>query len=70
MRLDNWVWAQSAQLEDWTECEWVQLGGLGLGRLGMVSVGAAGKTGGGIGWSIWGTVMMLVDAGRGLACCQ
>ena len=70
MRLDNWVWAQSAQLEDWTECEWVQLGGLGLGRLGMVSVGAAGKIGDGVGWSSWRTEMMLVGAAGGLGWCQ
>ena len=64
MRLDNWVWAQSAQLEDWIACEWAQLGGLGL-----VPVGAAGKTGDGVSWSSWGTGMMLVGAAGGLGWC-
>ena len=72
MQLDNWVWGQSAQLEDWIACEWAQLGGLGL-----VPVGAAGKTGDGVSWSSWGdrddvggcgwgTRMVLIGAaGRG-----
>ena len=43
---EDWGWFQSVQ----------------LGRLGVVSVGAAGKTEDGVGWSSWRTGMMLVGA--------
>ena len=57
MQLDNWVWGQSVQLEDWIVCEWAQLGGLGL-----VPVGAVGKTGAGsswCGWEDWGWCQLV-----------